>query len=216
MQWLLCIAGALALAVPSFAQEKKPASSTKPVETSNGTLPAANGGDAGTPLESAMPPTPGPETKALAPFTKNVTWIGRSPANAWGPNSPEMPIKGTGTCKWELENLRAVCELEHTTGKGKRAIRWKRHWTYGWDFGAKAYRGAMVDSSGVATTMHGKIEGEKITWESASAVMMAGQPSKVRMSMDATDPNAIKFIGEHTMNGRWVVDEESVLKPTGK
>jgi hypothetical protein len=64
--------------------------------------------------------------------------------------------------------------------------------------------------------LDGKIDGSKITWESKSEVMMMGQPTKVRFSMDTSDPKAIKFVGEHTAAGKWVVDEESVMKPAGK
>jgi hypothetical protein len=217
VQNLICLAGVLALAAPVFAQEKKPASVTKPAEKTTSAAPAAEAKQIGGPShEAPKPPTPGAETKALEAFTKSVTMTGKAPAGAWGPGSPEMATKGKGTCKWEVNNLWAVCELEDTMGVGKQAMTWKGHWTYGWDFAAKAYRGVMVDSWGMAMMLDGKIEGQKITWESKGEVMMMGQPTKVRFSMDVTDPKAIKFIGEHTAAGNWVVDEESVMKPAGK
>lgn len=178
---------------------------------------AATGAAAGAPPSAAdmAPPKAGTETEALKPFAKSATWTGKVPAGAWGPSSPEMTSKGKATCKWTLNNLWATCELEDTMGTGKQAMKWQAHWTFGWDFGAKEYRGVIADTWGMAGMMKGTLEGQKLTWESMHEVMMMGHPTKMRMTMDATDPKAMKFTGEHTVGGKWIVDEETTMKTTG-
>jgi hypothetical protein len=40
-------------------------------------------------------------------------------------------------------------------------------------------------------------------------------PSKMRFSFDVADAKGWKFVGEHTVNGKWIVDENSTMKPAG-
>lgn len=223
----MCLVGGLAFTAqaqttppPKKEQPKKP--ETKPAAP-GGATGAATGTPAGAPAGAAggttpappTPPKPGPETEALKTFTKNVTWTGKVPAGAYG-NNPELPSKGKATCKWILNNLWAACDMEDTQGTGKQAVTWKGHWVYGWDFEAKEYRGTMTDSFGATVPMKGKLDGPKLTWESVSETTMMGQPTKIRITMDATDPKAVKFTGEHTQGKNYVVDEETVMKPSGK
>ena len=174
-------------------------------------------GAAGQPAAAAeampAPPKPGPETEALKPFAKNMTWTGKAPAGSMGPGSPEMPTKGSARCKWTINNLWAMCDIESTMGTGKEAMKWSAHEVFGWDFMAKEYHASMVDSFGALVEMTGKLEGQKLTWETPKEVMMMGKPTKLRVTMDATDPKAIKFTSEHTAaGGKWMTDEESVMK----
>jgi hypothetical protein len=113
--------------------------------------------------------------------------------------------------------LWAACDLEDTVGKGKEATTWKGHWVVGWDFGAREYRGQMVDSWGAASTFKGSFTGEKITFESLNEIDMMGKMGRVRISFDATDPKVIKFTSEHQFRGEpWVVDELNDMKSAAK
>jgi hypothetical protein len=206
----IVIAAALCACSTVFAQAK---SDGKPKPADK---PAAAAAPAGAPPADMAPPKPGAETKALEPFAKSVTWTGKVPAGAMMPGMPEMPSKGKATCKWIINGLWSVCDLEDNVGTGKQAMKWQGHMVSGWDFGAKEYRGTMVDNWGISSNMKGKLDGAKLTWESMGEIMMMGQPTKIRITMDATDPKAIKFTGEHTVKGAYVVDEETVMKPAGK
>jgi hypothetical protein len=161
------------------------------------------------------PPRAGVESEALKPFARSMVWSGKVPAGAWGPASPEMSTRGRSTCKWIIDGLWASCDLEDSASGGDQSMSWRAHWTFGWDFGAKAYRAMIADSWGVSSLMNGKLDGSKLTWESAGEVMALGQPTRFRFSLDAGDPKAIKFMSEHTANGKWLVDEEAVMKPAG-
>jgi hypothetical protein len=210
------VVGLLFACGSAFAQptggDKKPAPAPAPAKPAAAAAPAA-----AAPAEPPAPPKPGPETDALKVFhPKSATMSGKSPAGAWAPGTPEMPTKGKITCKWALNNLWATCDIEDTTGTGKTAMHWAAQQSAGWDFGAKEYRAVLVDNMGGATLMKGKIDGTKLTWESATESFMMGKPMKFRVTFDAADPKAIKMTGEHSgPDKKWVVDEESVIKPAG-
>jgi hypothetical protein len=227
----IATAFAFALAGTAWAQsaDKKPPAggAAKPATGAPATGGAATGAPAaGAPAAGAaaggpaagempQPAKPGPETEALKPFMKNMTWTGKVPAGAWG-NNPEMPTKGKSTCKWVVNNLFALCEMEDTTGTGKQAMTWKGITVQGWDVNAKGYRATMADSFGTTTEMKGTLENNKLVWESMAEMMMMGQKSKVRVTFDNSDPKAMKMTGEHTVKGKWVVDEENTIKVSAK
>jgi hypothetical protein len=206
---------------PAAAAPGAKATKTKTTTTKTTTkAPAAEKGTtagekpAAAEMPEMTPPKPGPETEALKPFSKSLSSTGTVPAGAWAPNSPEMPTKGRATCKWVLNKLWVSCDIKETTGKGKQAMKWEGNWVFGYDVGAKAYRGTMTDNWGMQTAMKGTLEGSKMTWESGEIQMM-GHPTKIRITEDATNPKAIQFTSEHEVNGKWVVDETAVHKTRG-
>jgi hypothetical protein len=188
------------------ATPAKPA--TAPSGAAAGTTPPASG-------EMMMPQKPGPETEALKPFVHNVSSTGTIVAGAMGPNSPETPTKGKATCKWIDANWWAACDIEDTAGTGKSAMKWIGHWVFGYDMAAKGYRGFMVDNMGMSMPFKGTLEGSKLTWESAQEMKMPGMPSKIRITMDAAEPKAIKFTEEGFMNGKWAVRGTATHKMAG-
>jgi hypothetical protein len=173
-----------------------------------GGAPAGAGAGAPPKMEAAKP---GPETAALKPFTTNATWTGVMKAGAMGPGSPEMPTKGKVKCSWIMGGLWAMCDIEDGPAAPKSFV-WKGHWIIGWDAEAKEYRASIFDNMATTTSMKGKIDGTKLIMESPEQMMM-GQPMKVRLTWDATDPKAIKFIEERsTKGGPWTVGAESTYK----
>jgi hypothetical protein len=160
---------------------------------------------------------PGPETLAIKNFTKSATWEGKLPAGALGMNAPEMHTKGFLTCKWTVNDLWSVCEIEDVMGTGKDARVWKAVWVSGWDFGLKEYRGAIFDSFGNSSMMRGVREGNVLTFESLTDVFMHGQATRLRFTFDAgATPEGVTFTAEHSVNGKFVVDEREVHIPTGR
>jgi hypothetical protein len=150
---------------------------------------------------------PGAETLAINTFTKSATWEGKLPAGALGMNAPEMATKGHVTCKWTVNDLWLVCEIEDQMGTGEHARVWKAVWVSGWDFGLKEYRGALFDSFGNSSMMRGTRDGHLLTFESLDDVIMHGQRTRLRFTFDASEPKGVWFTAEHSVNGTYVVDE---------
>lgn len=156
---------------------------------------------------------PGPETQAIKRFTKNASWEGHLPAGALGMNAPAMATKGFLKCKWCVNDLWLVCEVEDVMGTGPDARVWKAVWVSGWDFGHREYRGAIFDSFGNSSMMRGKLDGDRLIFESMDDVIMHGVPTRLRFTFDASPPRGVKFTAEHTVNGVYVVDEQEVHMP---
>src|SRR5438034_3751816 len=102
---------------------------------------------------------PGPETLLIKRFTKSAAWEGKLRAGALGWAAPELPTKGQMKCKWTVNDLWIVCEIEDVMGVGKDARVWKAVWVSGWDYGHKEYRGAIFDSFGNSSMMRGRLDG---------------------------------------------------------
>jgi hypothetical protein len=153
---------------------------------------------------------PGPETQAIRRFTKSATWEGLLPAGALGLNAPAMPTKGFVKCKWSVDDLWLVAEIEDVMGTGPEARVWKAVWVSGWDFGHKEYRGAIFDSFGCSSMMRGVLTGSRLVFESMDDVLMHGVATRLRFTFDNSEEKGVKFTAEHTVNGKFVVDEEEI------
>jgi hypothetical protein len=62
----------------------------------------------------------------------------------------------------------------------------------------------MTSTMGDQTQMKGTLEGSKLVWENIEEMKIPGMPSKSRITLDATDPKAIKFTEEGYLQGKWV------------
>ena len=205
MHKLLAAVLTLSFGALSYAQAPAKAGETaKPAQPAAGTKPAATApAKEGAAAPEMAPPKPGPETEALKPFAKSVQSTGTIPAGAMGQN-PELATKGKSTCKWTLNNLWVACDIEEIVGSGKQSMKWNGHWVFGYDFLAKGYRGTMTSTMGDQTQMKGTLEGSKLVWENIEEMKIPGMPSKSRITLDATDPKAIKFTEEGYLQGKWV------------
>lgn len=156
---------------------------------------------------------PGPETLAIKRFTKSARWEGHLPAGALGLNAPAMPTRGHVTCKWSVNDLWLVAEIEDVMGTGPDARVWKAVWVSGWDFGHQEYRGAIFDSFGNASMMRGVLDGHRLTFESMDDVIMHGMRTRLRFTFDNSLEAGVRFTAEHLADGRFVVDEQEVHVP---
>jgi hypothetical protein len=203
---------------PTKAEGKGPDGKGPPAGDAKGAAKAdAKGGPAaGAPMDpAAMFPKPGPETKALAPLVGNMKMAGTMKAGAMGPGSPEMATAGTHNCKWTKDQLWLDCDVKSGPTADKKAQPWMGHIHVGYDYQVKAYRSVMVDNMGVAALMEGKLDGQKLTLESVGTYMMMGKPIKSRITIDMTDPKAVKFMGEMQMDGKWMVTDEATMTKGG-
>ena len=156
----------------------------------------------------------GPETLAIKQFTKSATWEGLLPAGALGLNAPAMPTKGFVKCKWSANDLWLIAEIEDVMGTGTDARVWKAVWVSGWDYGHKEYRGAIFDSFGNSSMMRGVLSGQMLVFESMDDIIMHGVATRLRFTFDKSAAKGVKFIAEHTVNGKYVIDEQEIHIPT--
>jgi hypothetical protein len=157
---------------------------------------------------------PGKETLAIKQFTKSATWEGHLPAGALGLDAPAMPTKGHMKCKWCVDDLWLVVEIEDQMGVGKDARVWKAVWVSGWDFGLEEYRGAIFDSFGNSSMMRGVLDGHKLMFESIDDVIMHGNATRLRFTFDNSEAKGVKFTAEHSVNGKYVIDEQEIHVPS--
>lgn len=212
------LAGAFVFAVAG-AQEKKPATAPAAGGSGAAAKPMDGGKPAmGAPPAEMAPPKPGPETMLLKPMAGTLATTGKVPAGAMGPSSPELASKGSHSCKWTADKLWLQCEIKDTTGSGKQSMTWAGHMMTGWDYSAKMYRTVLTDNMGMAMMLQGKADGPKLQMESVGDYQFMGQPFKMRVTLDMTDPKAIKFTDEREVgkSGKWTTFEESTMKPAGK
>jgi hypothetical protein len=145
-------------------------------------------------------------------FTRNATWEGHLPAGALGMNSPAMATRGSVRCRWAVDDMWLVCEIEDHMGDTRV---WKAVWVSGWDQGHGEYRGAIFDSFGNASMMRGKLDGEKLIFESMDDVIMHGHATRLRFTFDAAvSDRGVEFTAEHSVNGVFVVDEREIHVPS--
>lgn len=179
-----------------------------PVPAETKTTPPA--GDA-----MMTPPKPGPETMALGILAGGGSWTGKTMAGAMGPGSPEMDVKGSASCKWVLNKLVLQCNVKETMGTGKTAMKMEGVMHASWDFSVNDYRATWADNMGGTMLMKGKMEGTKFSLESlGDFYMMMGQPMKMRITWDWTDPKAATLTTEMAMGkgGKWMTGGVSTIK----
>ncbi len=155
-------------------------------------------------------PSPGPEVRKLERFHANGTWTGKVEANGMGPGSPEMEAKGRATCEWIQDGLWLSCDFEQDQfAQGDKVLTWKAKWIVGWDSRVQEYRAVGVDTNGNSFIFGGKIEGDSLVMES-----LGDSPVKLRFIWDATDPKAVKWKNEMSLNnGPWQLIEEYIITP---
>jgi hypothetical protein len=164
-----------------------------------------------TSLQSSGPAVPGPETELINRFTRSATWSGKLPAKT--PGGPELTTKGHMTCRWFARDWWNLCDIVDNIGTGPDARQWTAYWVSGWDSGRKEYRGFIFDSDGTSSEMRGRLEGEKLIYESMTDVVMRGKPTRLRFTFDSSHPKGIDFTAERTVDGNWTLIEREVHVP---
>jgi hypothetical protein len=157
------------------------------------------------------PITPGQEMEALNRFFPLVTWTGSIRAGGMGPGTPEMTARGRGTHEL-IQGGRWVVgtyEQDQYLPDGSFVLRWQLHWVAGWAPEAGGYVATMADNYGHADVYTGRIEGDRLIFESPQE-----RPVRLRFIWDATDPVAILWRNEMAMGeGTWFLIEEYRMTP---
>jgi hypothetical protein len=148
----------------------------------------------------------GPEMAALARFYRDVTWTGTIHEGGMGAGTPAMTGAGRGKAQAIQDGRWIVldCEQDQFLPDGTFMLRWQLHWVSGW-YGE--YRAVMTDNYGHAEVYRGRIEGDRLVFESlegprpgcASPGML---PARVSSS-GATRCRSMRDRGSSSRNTRW-------------
>lgn len=151
---------------------------------------------------------PGEQTKVLAPLVGKKTKAGKK----MPPMMPPVESTGTLNCAWTGGELWLACDLDEEVKGGKPFKRFRAHYVVGWDFGAKRYRAFIATEQGSAFTLEGKAEGKTLVLNSDEQNTPLGK-IKIRWTFDFTDPKAIGFHDERSLNGMpWFTFEKTEIK----
>jgi Protein of unknown function (DUF1579) len=157
------------------------------------------------------PITPGAEMDALARFHRDVTWTGFIAEGGMGLGTPPMTAAGRGTHeaiqdgRWVVGNY----QQDQFLPDGTFVLTWQLHWVAGWDPTAKEYRATLADNYGHAEVMRGKIEGDRLVFES-----VPDAPVRIRLVWDLTDPNVLIWRNEVSIDGSpWALVEQYDCRP---
>lgn len=157
------------------------------------------------------PITAGAEMAALQRFHRDTTWTGAISAGGMGPGTPAMTATGSGTHhriqdgRWVVGDYRQ----EQYLLDGTPVLSWELHWVAGWDPARGRYRATVADCYGHAEVMTGRIDGDRLVFESD------GDPgARIRLTWDLAEPDTILWTNEVSVaGGPWSLVEEYRCTP---
>ena len=158
-----------------------------------------------------LPRTPGPEMTALARFYVDVSWSGTIEPDGMGPGSPAMSALGRGVHHRIHGGLWIVGDYlqDQFLPDGTFVLTWQLHWVTGWDADAAEYRATLNDNYGHADVMRGRIDGDRLVYES-----IGDSPVRLRMTLDVADPQAAVWTNElSAAGGPWRLIESYRMTP---
>jgi hypothetical protein len=88
-------------------------------------------------------------------------------------------------------------------------LKWELHWVSGWVPEHGEYRAVMTDNYGHAAVYRGRIDGDRLVFESLEDAGV-----RLRLTWDASDPDVITWRNEMTVGeGTWFLIEEYRIVP---
>src|SRR5690242_17503786 len=105
---------------------------------------------------------------ALQRFCRDVTWTGTISAGGMAPGTPRMTATGRGSHELIQDGRWIVGSYaqEQYLTDGTYVLTWQLHWVAGWDPARGGYRATIADNYGHADVMNGRIDGDRLTFES--------------------------------------------------
>ena len=165
-------------------------------------------------MDAAAVPMPievGAEMEALWHFFPDVTWDGSIHEGGMGPGTPAMRGVGRGTAH-PLQGGRWIAgdyEQEQFLDDGTYVLTWQLHWVSGWSPEAGEYVASMVDNYGHAAVYRGRIDGDRLIFESPE-----GSGPRLRFMWDAREAGVIRWRNEMAVgDGDWFLIEEYPMVP---
>ncbi len=158
-----------------------------------------------------MPIEAGREMTDLRRFFPDVRWSGTIHTGGMGPGTPAMTAKGSGVARMIQDGrwITGDFEQEQFLMDGTFALRWQLHWVCGWDAEHHEYRASMVDNYGHAMVYRGRIDGDRLVFQS-----MPEADARLRFTWDVSDPGAMIWKNEVGLpDGSWFLVEEYRMVP---
>jgi hypothetical protein len=158
------------------------------------------------------PTIAGDETAALRRFHRDVTWSGAIEEGGMGPGTPAQKADGKAVHHWIQDGRWVIGEFEQDQylEDDTFVLKWQLHWVCGWDPANAEYRATVADCYGHTEVMRGRIEGDRMIFES-----MGELPPHLKMTWDASSPDSIIWRNEMTFDGvEWQLIEEYRMVPT--
>jgi hypothetical protein len=153
----------------------------------------------------------GPEMAALGRFYRDVTWKGTIAEGGMGQGTPAMTGVGRGKVE-AIQHGRWIvldCEQDQFLDDGTFVLKWQLHWVSGWSPEHGEYRAVMTDNYGHADIYRGRIDGDRLVFES-----MGEAAARLRLTWDASDPRVIIWRNEMAVDGgSWFLIEEYAMVP---
>ena len=159
------------------------------------------------------PRTPGPEMEALSRFYADVTWAGTIEPGGMGPGTPAMTGRGRGRHLRLQDGLWIVGDYrqDQFLDDGTYVLTWQLHWVTGWDADAGEYVATHNDNNGHAGVMHGRIDGDRLVYESSVGT------ARLRMTFDASDPQGVVWTNEASLaGGPWKLIDTYRMTPADR
>jgi hypothetical protein len=164
--------------------------------------------------EVPRPRTPGPQMAALARFYRDVSWTGTVEPGGMGPGSPAMTARGEGVHSRLHDGLWIVGDYRQDQFllDGTFVLTWRLHWVTGWDADAGGYRATLDDNYGHADVMRGRLEGDRLVYETFD-----DRPARLRLTWDVSDPDRPVWTNEVHLGGdAWQLVESYRMRPAGQ
>jgi hypothetical protein len=157
-----------------------------------------------------LPQTPGAEMSALLRFHRDTTWTGTIEAGGMGPGTPAMTARGSGRHEVIQDGRWVVGTYvqDQYLADGEHVLTWQLHWVAGWSPADGEYRATVADVYGHAEVMHGRIEGDRMVFESVGE-----PPVRIRLTWELTGPTVLWRNEVSVPGGPWSLVEEYVCTP---
>ncbi|KUL24593.1 DUF1579 family protein [Streptomyces regalis] len=147
----------------------------------------------------------GPEMEVLAHFCRDMTSTGSVEAGGMGPGTTAMTARGRGMHQ-RIQGGRWIVgtyEQDQFLLDGTFVLTWQLHWVVGWDPASGGYRATLADNYGHADVMRGRIDGDRLTFET-----IGDPPVRLRLVWDVTDPKQMVWRNEASTGcGPWTLVE---------
>ncbi len=157
-----------------------------------------------------LPVPPGDEMATLRRFHRDTTWTGTIAAGGMGPGTPEMSARGSG--RHELIQggrwIVGTYEQDQFLLDGTHVLTWQLHWVAGWSPADGEYRATVADVYGHAEVLRGRIDGDRLTFESVGNPVV-----RIRLTWDLAGPDVVWRNEVSVGGGPWSLVEEYRCTP---
>ncbi|MFZ0015062.1 MAG: DUF1579 family protein [Acidimicrobiia bacterium] len=159
------------------------------------------------------PLEPGGETDLLRPFHRDGTWSGHIRPGGMGPGTPAQTAVGRARHRWIQGGQWVVGDYEQDQylEDGTFVLKWELHWVCGWDAMSSEYKATIADNYGRAAILRGRIEGDRMVFESMGEVL-----PRLRLTWEL-EGGEVLWKNEMSLDGvDWVLVEDYVILPESR